>query len=135
MIHFSIPNIVLFTHGRILCWGSCSSGRCGRDVTDLESGNHLSPLRSLALISFSDNLPALFIGGGSRFFCAIFANERLRCWGLNSNQELGDRTTVSKGLGSGSVSITRAVYVTFAPTIDTIPVIAVDGGRYAIHFS
>ncbi len=110
----------MFSNGRILCWGDGTSGRLGQDSTT-SLGADTNPLNAVQFIEFSDTVPATYIGGSSAV-CAVFANRRVRCWGDNSAQQLGD------GSGTGDNSIQSAVYMTFAATINTIPIIAVDVG-------
>lgn len=117
----------LFSHGRIICWGWNGNGILGTDNT-ISVGSNSVGLETVSFISFSDTLPALQITGSSHA-CAIFVNRRVRCWGANGNAQAGDTTTTSRGRGAGDVSITSTVFVTFALTINTIPVVAISAGQ------
>jgi hypothetical protein len=84
-------------------------------------------MATLSFITFSDTLPATQITGADHA-CALHVNRRVRCWGRNNEEQLGDGTSSNRGSGAGALSIPSAVYVTFAPSINTIPIVAVDAG-------
>jgi alpha-tubulin suppressor-like RCC1 family protein len=121
-------HIALFVNGRIICWGAAASGQLGRDSTTEYgvSGN----VNTLDYISFSDLVPARSISSKYTHNCAVFVNDRVRCWGLNANYQLSDGTTNDRGKGTGVNSITSATFVDFSPSVNIIPVSAVAVGLY-----
>jgi hypothetical protein len=116
--------IALFSHGRLQCWGKNGSGEVGIGDT---TPKYVSESR---FIEFSDNLGATFVAAGSEHFCAIFGNARTRCWGVNDKQQLGERTFDTKGSDNLGYSVRKCEFVTFAPSINTMPVIALALGLY-----
>ncbi len=117
----------LFSHGRIICFGRGDFGVLGTDGT--ASVGASGTIAAHPLIIFSDSLPAIFIDVGGDHACAIFSNQKLRCWGRGTNAQLGDTTLVSKGDAAGASSVTNASYVSFAATIDSFPIIMVSAGQ------
>ncbi len=119
----------LFTNGGILCWGRGDTGLIGRD-TAASVGSAGLPVNALDYISFFDTIPAKSISLKYDHACAVFVNNRARCWGSNSNSQLGELTgAATMGTGAGANSITSAAYVVFPPTINTIPLLSVAAGR------
>ncbi len=64
--------------------------------------------------------------------CALFWNGRARCWGLNENEQLGDRTLIDRGSDSTS-SLTGALFVSFAASINTYRLQSVSAGGYGTN--
>lgn len=86
-------------------------------------------MNTLSFISFSDTEPALEIAAKYDHVCTIFGSRRLRCWGLNLNQQLGDSTFYDRGSGLYLDSITSAKFVMFAPALNGQAVSGVAVGR------
>jgi alpha-tubulin suppressor-like RCC1 family protein len=118
--------LALFSQGRVICWGENNNGQLGRDGT-VDVGATAGEMATLSFITFSDTLPAMQITG-TNHVCALHVNRRVRCWGRNNEEQLGNGTASNRGSGTGALSVTNAVYVTFAPSINTIPIVAVDAG-------
>jgi alpha-tubulin suppressor-like RCC1 family protein len=75
---------VLSAGGAISCWGDAQNGLLGRDgLPDVTS------LVSAQPIIFNTQFFAVQISGGHRHACAVFSNERARCWGANNVGQLG----------------------------------------------
>jgi hypothetical protein len=117
----------LFVHGRITCWGWNVFGTMGIDSTTDVIGT--AAVAALKYIAFSDTIPAVQISLHVHA-CALFANSRVRCWGLNAEQQLGEGPVVIFQRGDGTNRMAGAVFITFSPNINTIPVINVAVGRY-----
>jgi hypothetical protein len=109
-----------------MCWGDSAYGQSGHDST-VTVGDNVCNLNTLSFISFVDTVPAVQISGSSHI-CGLFANFRVRCWGYNAYHQLGDTTFNNRGSAPGVQSITKASYVEFGPTINSIPIDAVDAG-------
>ncbi|MBX3247521.1 MAG: hypothetical protein KF901_10095 [Myxococcales bacterium] len=75
--------------GRMMCWGANSSGQLGDGTT---SGPELSPVEVYA------SGVAETSAGLNAHTCARFEDGSVRCWGLNSDGQVGDGTTVSPRL-------------------------------------
>jgi len=82
--------------GGVKCWGANSSNQLGAASSDLCMGLPCSrsPVAVTALPAGS-GVVALVAGGGHT--CASFASGTLKCWGANSNGELGNGTTSATG--------------------------------------
>jgi hypothetical protein len=62
--------------------------------------------------------------------CGLFINNRLRCWGYNAQEQLGDSTSADKGSGPAPNSIANSLFVTFAVSINSIPIVSAALGTY-----
>lgn len=118
---------VLFSNGRVSCLGYGGYGVIGKD--NLQSVGEIGTISTLTYISFSDTIPAVQIDVYN-CACAVFSNSRVRCWGQNSEQQLGIGNIILKGIDSGGNSITETAFITFSPLINHIPIKAVSVGAY-----
>jgi hypothetical protein len=91
-------------------------------------------MASLDYINFSDTVPSIMISVYDAHACSLSITRRVRCWGWNGAQQLGDTTSASRGTSSTD-SISLSVYVTFAPSINSIPItnLAVGTYEFKIH--
>lgn len=99
----------LLTDGRVFCWGSPLSGRLGDGAVIFDQ---LTPIRSAGIFN------AVQVSAGSDHTCArLFDGSALRdrCWGDNSNGELGDGTSVARAT-SVSVSTLCRTAGAFGPS-------------------
>jgi hypothetical protein len=63
-------------------WAATMPVRCwGDNAGEIGAG--------LVTMQFADTVPAVQIDAGNHHTCAVFANGGARCWGLNSNGQLG----------------------------------------------
>jgi hypothetical protein len=142
-IFFSFPDFIhnhpflilaLFSIGRIVCFGDNSNGYLG--VNSFQTMIALGGITSLGFITFSDTIPAILMSqsGTSSSTCALFVNGRVRCWGTNVNQQLGDASIQARGTNTALNSVTTATFVSFKASINTIPITSVDLGTYSLTF-
>jgi alpha-tubulin suppressor-like RCC1 family protein len=83
--------------GTVWCWGSNSNGQLGTGGVD---GNpHSTPEQVAGLTN------AVRVSAGRLHTCAVLADGTARCWGLNSNGQLGDGTTTQRALPTQVVDI------------------------------
>lgn len=105
------------TSGAVKCWGINSTGQLGITTTDLQNrGDDPSEM--------GDALPALDLGAGRTatavatggfFACALLDDSTVKCWGSNSNGQLGLGSTTGRlnpsptvDLGSGLAAVELA---------------------------
>jgi alpha-tubulin suppressor-like RCC1 family protein len=77
----------ILDNGRVRCWGSNSSGQLGYpntgDIGDDETPGSVGP------VNLGAGRTAIAITGGGDHTCAILDNGKVRCWGTNSDGQLG----------------------------------------------
>lgn len=74
--------------GSVRCWGDNEHGQLG----DGTRANSLSPILAATPLGKS----AISISTGGEHTCAIFDDGTLRCWGSNSNGQIGDGTFIER---------------------------------------
>ena len=74
--------------GSVRCWGDNEHGQLG----DGTRTNSLSPILASTPLGKS----AVSISIGAEHTCAIFDDGTLRCWGSNSNGQIGDGTLIER---------------------------------------
>ena len=94
----------IMTTGRVKCWGNNSNGELGNGSTI----NSSAPVDASVLTSGVTSVAA-----GQGFTCVLTSAGGVKCWGTNSNGELGNGSTTSSkdpvdvvGLTSGVKAIT-----------------------------
>ncbi len=107
------------------------TGQAGLNSSASSFGSSNQLLTMNTFVTFSDTIPAIEIAANWQI-CAVFLNNRVRCFGNNNVGELGDGTFISRGTVTSSV--TTATFVTFAATINTIPVKSVAAGGYITNY-
>ena len=94
----------LLGDGRIICWGSNSSGQLG-DGTGVDN---VAPV----VVSLGSDRTAKSMESGALHTCAVLDDGSLVCWGLNADGQLGDATTtdrnapVTVNLGRTALAVT-----------------------------
>ncbi len=79
-------------NARAYCWGSGGSGQLGNN----SSATKYVPVAVSQLSGGLLNVDVTAIGGGSNRGCAITEDARTFCWGLNSQGQIGDGTTITR---------------------------------------
>jgi alpha-tubulin suppressor-like RCC1 family protein len=93
--------------GLINCWGNNDKGQLGDGTTT----NRMTPVNVLGISSVN---PAVSVSTGSSSSCALLADGTLKCWGANTNGQLGDGTISDRKTPvnvSGISSVNPAVSV------------------------
>jgi alpha-tubulin suppressor-like RCC1 family protein/sugar lactone lactonase YvrE len=75
--------------GAVRCWGANDHGQLGDGTTTMR----LTPVAASGLSSGAVTLAA---GDGDSHTCAVMGDGTLRCWGANTDGQLGDGTIVSR---------------------------------------
>jgi alpha-tubulin suppressor-like RCC1 family protein len=100
----------LLTGGTVRCWGKNDSGQLGLNNTTA------MPTQVGAAINLGSGLTAASIAAGPTYACAVLSNGSVRCWGDNSDGQLGLGNaqavlsgTVSLGAGVTASAVTAGV--------------------------
>lgn len=126
----------LFVNGRVICWGPGVDGLTGQDSSS-DIGDGVNKVSSVTYIGFSDTLGAIEVAVNNHV-CGLFVNSMVRCWGENKYANLGDNTTQDRG--DNTASIASAKFVSFHPSINSVPIVSIAIGLYTklhilyIHF-
>ncbi len=107
---------VLMSDGTMRCWGRNVNGQLGDGTTTQRN----TPTTVIGLGG-----TATAIAATSLHTCALMSDGTMRCWGRNSNGQLGDGTTTQRntpttviGLGGTAASISMGTDHTFAVMSD-----------------
>ena len=113
----SYHTCALLDDGSIRCWGSNSFGQLG-DGTTIE---RTSPVP----VDLGAGVSAIGVSSGESHTCAVLTDNRVKCWGLNANGQLGDGTTIDRHTpvyssmgGIGALMVSAGSYHTCAITIE-----------------
>jgi alpha-tubulin suppressor-like RCC1 family protein len=93
----------LLADGKARCWGANDSGQVG--------AGHTSPLGSPP-VSVTGLTNAVAITAGADHTCALLADGTVRCWGRNSEGQLGDGTTTDRSSPVSVAGLSNAVAIT-----------------------
>jgi alpha-tubulin suppressor-like RCC1 family protein len=74
-------------YGHVVCWGSDSDGQLGYDVES-------SPFGDRPIVT--DVTDAVEVSAGALHSCALMSTGQVKCWGNNSNGQLGDNSTTTR---------------------------------------
>ncbi len=92
----------LLSDNTIKCWGSNSAGQLGDGTTTMR----YSPVN----VSSINNARVVDAGFGAHT-CAVLSGGKVKCWGENSNGQLGDGTTVERHTPVNVSNITNGASV------------------------
>jgi alpha-tubulin suppressor-like RCC1 family protein len=94
---------VLTTVGNVGCWGDNNDGQLGIG-SNLNRGDDANEMgASLQLAAVSGTETALAVTAGSNHTCAIPQSGGVRCWGANSEGQLGAGDVLPRGDGPGEM--------------------------------
>ena len=89
-------------NGRVVCWGNNAGGQIGNNTTGAPV---TSPSEVFNLVD------AVSIGLGAQHTCAVRKTGGVRCWGTNTNGQIGDGSTTNRLQATDARSITDAVRI------------------------
>ena len=115
--NIQIASTLLLDDGSIRCWGSNSFGQLG-DGTTIE--------RTIPnAVILGNGVSAMGVSSGESHTCAVLIDNSVKCWGLNTNGQLGDGTNTDRhsptysSLGqTGVLKVTAGSYHTCAITVE-----------------
>jgi alpha-tubulin suppressor-like RCC1 family protein len=95
--------------GAVTCWGSNDSGRLGLGLGNsgqLDSPTSSGNLKIVDLVDSTGNPEvATQISAGYGHVCALFKDQTMKCWGLNSSYQLGNNNTNNIGSSLSQMGI------------------------------
>ncbi len=90
----------LINDGKVKCWGGNGSGQLG---IGKEPGHGYSPTTVVGVSN------AIAVAGGDYHTCALIFDGTVKCWGSNSNGQLGNGTTVDTNTPINVLGVSNAV--------------------------
>jgi alpha-tubulin suppressor-like RCC1 family protein len=87
----------LLEDGRVKCWGANDLGQLGLGDTENRGDEPDELGDDLPSVSLGEGARALAIGAGANHNCALLADGRVECWGVNEYGQLGVDDVVSRG--------------------------------------
>ena len=88
------------TSGQVKCWGINTFAQLGLGHTD-HVGNSANPVFNS--VELGTNKTAIQVVAGSLFTCALLNDHTAKCWGQNSNKQLGQDIANFTGDGSNLI--------------------------------
>jgi hypothetical protein len=118
----------LYNSGRTICFGDGTNGAIGTNSEDFVAGPSSGPLLSLQpLISFSDNaMPIVQVVAGSAMTCVLRCDDRVLCFGVNGEGQLGRGDVASYGRSGGQmpalnpIGFDTTVIPVFSPSLTSL---------------
>ena len=111
----------ILDNGSLKCWGYNSDGELGYDDATTRGDGSGEMGDSLAVINLGTGRTAKAVSAGQLFTCAILDNGTMKCWGSNSNGQLGLGDSSSRGVNVGEMA--------------ALPIIDLGVGRTAVQVS
>lgn len=93
----SLSTCVILTTGQVKCWGSNSSGTLGLGNTASRGSDPVHMGDNLPTVDLGSGRTAQSIAMGESHACAILDNRKVKCWGDNSEGQLGYGDTLNRG--------------------------------------
>ena len=94
---------VRFANGSLKCWGNSNYGSTGLG-NNLQKGDGPGEMGdALLFIDYGTGISATQLCSGEHFNCSLFNNGGVKCWGRSNYGQLGNGSTNSVGLTSGTL--------------------------------
>jgi hypothetical protein len=110
----------LLDNASVKCWGRNDYGQLGIDNTTT-MGDNSSEMALLPVVNLGTGRTATAISAGTQHSCALLDNASVKCWGRNSDGQLGIDNNTRMGDDSGEMAL--------------IPVVNLGTGRTATAIS
>jgi RHS repeat-associated protein/uncharacterized repeat protein (TIGR01451 family) len=100
----------LLSTGGVKCWGNNTNGALG-------DGTYVNQTVPTNVSGLASGVSAISVG--IRHACALTTGGGIKCWGLNTNGQLGDGTTANKNVPTNVSGLTTGVTAVSAGEIHT----------------
>ena len=104
--------------GRVKCWGYGASGHLGYESTDARGDQPGEMGDNLPYVDLGTGRTAVYIGAGASHTCAVLDDGGVKCWGSNSNGQVGREQVSGSGGNAGDMG-------------DNLPYVNLGAGRTA----
>ena len=112
----------LLDNSDVKCWGYNAYGQLGQESTSSLGDAGLEMGDNLPAIDLGSGRTALAISAGSAHACALLDNSAVKCWGFNTNGQLGQGSVDHLGDAGSEMG-------------DNLPAIDLGSGRTALAIS
>lgn len=112
-----ISSCALFANGRVKCWGAAYEGRLGSNGPYGNTGSTVGD--DIPYVNLGTGKKAIKIFAGNKHVCVILQDHNLKCWGRNSEAQLGLGDLNNRGANANEMG-------------DNLPVVNVGTGRTVI---
>jgi alpha-tubulin suppressor-like RCC1 family protein len=97
------PEMALLSDGSVKCWGAGMLGGLGLGDTLDRGGMPGQMGDNLPAVHLGTGKSATAVGAGQDFGCALLRDHSVKCWGYNSQGELGLGDNVNRGTQPGQM--------------------------------
>lgn len=87
----------ILDNNKVKCWGWNGAGELGLGDTVTRGDNANEMGNNLPYVDLGTGRTAKAISAGGSHTCAILDNDKLKCWGYNTDGELGNESTANVG--------------------------------------
>ena len=84
-------------HKTVKCWGAANKGQLGYGDTSTRGDSASEMGDYLPEINFGNNQDVIFLAVGYLFNCVLLNGPNIKCWGYNSNGQLGYEDQIDRG--------------------------------------
>jgi E3 ubiquitin-protein ligase HERC3 len=81
----------------VKCWGSNNAGALGLGDTEARGDAAGEMGDALPVVDLGSGGPARALAAGNSFACAVFEDDAVKCWGLNTSGQLGLGNSSGRG--------------------------------------
>lgn len=113
----------LFQNGRVKCWGRSNLGQTGLEHTQTIGISADQMGDQLPYVNLGTNRKAVSIVAGIYHTCALLDDAGVKCWGRNSQGQLGIGSSINRGSALGQMG-DALPYVNFGPNMKALSLAA-----------
>ena len=93
----------VLSDGGLKCWGKNTKGQLGQESME-HQGDASGEMAALAAVNLGSGVTVKQVSAGHGHSCALLSNDQLKCWGGNSEGQLGQGDRSSRGVASGEMA-------------------------------